>query len=43
MNILKLLEDKVIKALIAAGAPEDTPAMVRPAHGRTLVITSATP
>ncbi|WP_067518853.1 arginine--tRNA ligase [Endozoicomonas ascidiicola] len=30
MNILKLLEDRVIKALIAAGAPEDTPAMVRP-------------
>ncbi|WP_422488986.1 arginine--tRNA ligase [Endozoicomonas sp. ALE010] len=30
MNILKLLEDKVIKALIAAGAPEETPAMVRP-------------
>nr|MDT0250410.1 arginine--tRNA ligase [Endozoicomonas sp.] len=30
MNILKLLEDKVIKALIAAGAPEGTPAMVRP-------------
>ncbi|MGI9280314.1 MAG: arginine--tRNA ligase [Endozoicomonas sp.] len=29
MNILKLLEDRVIKALIAAGAPEDTPAMVR--------------
>ncbi|WP_263082054.1 arginine--tRNA ligase [Endozoicomonas sp. Mp262] len=30
MNILKLLEDQVIKALIAAGAPSDTPAMVRP-------------
>lgn len=30
MNILKLLEDHVIKALIAAGAPSDTPAMVRP-------------
>ena len=30
MNILKLLEDRVIKALKAAGAPEDTPAMVRP-------------
>ena len=30
MNILKLLEDRVIKALIAADAPEDTPAMVRP-------------
>ena len=30
MNILKLLEDRVVKALIAAGAPEDTPAMVRP-------------
>lgn len=30
MNILKLLEDRVIKALNAAGAPEDTPAMVRP-------------
>ena len=30
MNILKLLEDRVIKALIAAGAPEGTPAMVRP-------------
>ena len=30
MNILKLLEDRVIKALIAAGAPEDTLAMVRP-------------
>lgn len=29
MNILKLLEDRVIKALIAAGAPEDTPPMVR--------------
>ena len=29
MNILKLLEDQVIKALIAAGAPADTPAMVR--------------
>ncbi|AMO57900.1 arginyl-tRNA synthetase [Endozoicomonas montiporae] len=29
MNILKLLEDRVIKALNAAGAPEDTPAMVR--------------
>ena len=29
MNILKLLEDRVIKALSAAGAPEDTPAMVR--------------
>ncbi|MGI9277248.1 MAG: arginine--tRNA ligase [Endozoicomonas sp.] len=29
MNILKLLEDRVIKALKAAGAPEDTPAMVR--------------
>ena len=30
MNILKLLEDRVIKALNAADAPEDTPAMVRP-------------
>lgn len=30
MNILKLLEDRVIKALNAAGAPEDTPATVRP-------------
>ncbi|MFK0573343.1 arginine--tRNA ligase [Endozoicomonas sp.] len=30
MNILKLLEGRVIKALIAAGAPEDTPTMVRP-------------
>ncbi|MGB1272580.1 MAG: arginine--tRNA ligase, partial [Endozoicomonas sp.] len=29
MNILKLLEDRVIKALMAAGAPKDTPAMVR--------------
>ncbi|MGB0361317.1 MAG: arginine--tRNA ligase, partial [Endozoicomonas sp.] len=29
MNILKLLEDRVIKALVAAGAPENTPAMVR--------------
>lgn len=29
MNILKLLEDRVIKALAAAGAPEDTPPMVR--------------
>ncbi len=29
MNIIKLLEDKVIKALIAAGAPEGTPAMIR--------------
>ncbi|WP_252178712.1 arginine--tRNA ligase [Endozoicomonas sp. 4G] len=29
MNILKLLEDRVIKALIAAGAPNDTPPMVR--------------
>ena len=30
MNILRLLEDRVIKALVAAGAPADTPAMVRP-------------
>ena len=30
MNIIKLLEDRVIKALNAAGAPEGTPAMVRP-------------
>ncbi|PJE78849.1 Arginine--tRNA ligase [invertebrate metagenome] len=29
MNILKLLEARVHKALIAAGAPEDTPTMVR--------------
>ncbi len=30
MNILKLLENQVVKALIAAGAPADTPPMVRP-------------
>lgn len=30
MNIIKLLEDRVIKALNAAGAPAGTPAMVRP-------------
>ncbi len=30
MNIIKLLEERVIKALQAAGAPEGTPAMVRP-------------
>ncbi|MDD7805598.1 MAG: arginine--tRNA ligase [Endozoicomonas sp. (ex Botrylloides leachii)] len=29
MNIFKLLEDKIIKALITVGAPADTPAMVR--------------
>lgn len=30
MNVLKLLESKVKEALIAAGAPADTPAMIRP-------------
>lgn len=30
MNILKILEQRIIKALSAAGVPEDTPAMVRP-------------
>ncbi|MDP0590229.1 MAG: arginine--tRNA ligase [Candidatus Endonucleobacter bathymodioli] len=30
MNILKLLENQFIKALTAAGAPPNTPAMIRP-------------
>lgn len=31
MNIIKILEDRVSSALISAGAPEDTPPMVRSA------------
>ena len=31
MNILKKLEDRISSALISAGAPENTPPMVRPA------------
>ncbi|MDP0560932.1 MAG: arginine--tRNA ligase [Candidatus Endonucleobacter sp. (ex Gigantidas childressi)] len=30
MNILKLLEDQFVKALVAAGAPANTPALIRP-------------
>ena len=30
MNILTLLEERIIQALVAAGAPSDTPALVRP-------------